>query len=36
MSLSSASHATCYDFGPSVCSFENELPIYEVTLGAEG
>ena len=29
-------HAICYDFGPSECSFEIILPIYEIILIAEG
>ena len=36
MSLLSTSHATCYDFGCRVHSFEIELPIYEIILSAEG
>ena len=30
------SHATHYDFGPSMCFFEIELPIYEIIVSAEG
>ena len=29
-------HVTCYDFGPSVYSFEIELPFYEIILSAQG
>ena len=36
MSLWSVSHTTCYNFGPSMCSFEIELSIHGIMLSVEG
>ena len=36
MSIWSTLHATCYDFGPNVCSYEIKLSIYEIIMTDEG